>query len=196
MSSMRMSPARNPHSWHANRSDNGTTNLSGRQSPWAVSSSASIIAPAYPSSHGNFLKNIPSPKGEKSTALETDRGPQRGRRRREGRIEGKEKGERGNEMGRKEDNGERGGGGNSGVHRPHWQQQWQPAATPQILQSCWTSCSLHNRIRMNRPLPPSLPLVASSYGFILFTRRFYPPALRTASHRCLPLLPSLCSQPR
>lgn len=66
------------------------------------------------------------------------------------------------------------GGGNSGVHRPHWQQQWQPAATLQILQSCWTSCSLHNRIRMNRPLPPSLPLPASSHGFILFTRRFYP----------------------
>lgn len=38
-------------------------------------------------------------------------------------------------------------GSNSGIH----------LATPQILQSCWTSCSLHNRIRMNRPLPPSLP---------------------------------------
>lgn len=117
MSPMRMFPARNPHSWHANRSDNGTSNLSGRQSPWAVSSSASIIAPAYPSSDGNFLKNIPSPKGEKSTALETDRGPQRGKRRggkrgggkvetcREGRIEGKRKGRKRVEMGRKEDNG-------------------------------------------------------------------------------------------
>ncbi|KAK9296216.1 hypothetical protein QLX08_009714 [Tetragonisca angustula] len=111
MSSMRMFPARNPHSWHANRSDNGTTNLSGRQSPWAVSSSASIIAPAYPSSHGNFLKNIPSPKGEKSTALETDRGPQRGegewRSKRVERAEyrGKRKGrkmdERGEERGQR-----------------------------------------------------------------------------------------------
>jgi len=28
-----------------------------------------------------------------------------------------------------------------------------PEATPQIPPSCWTSCSLHNRIRMNRPSP-------------------------------------------
>lgn len=122
MSSMRMSPARNPHSWHANRSDNGTTNLSGRQSPWAVSSSASIIAPAYPSSHGNFLKNIPSPKGEKSTALETDRGLQRGREWRSKRVEraeyrGKRKGRKRDETGRKEDNGER------------WRKQWSTPAT-------------------------------------------------------------------
>lgn len=31
-----------------------------------------------------------------------------------------------------------------------------PEATPQIPPSCWTSCSLHNRIRMNRPRPPFL----------------------------------------
>jgi len=30
-----------------------------------------------------------------------------------------------------------------------------PEATPQIPPSCWTSCSLHNRIRMNR-LSPAL----------------------------------------
>lgn len=28
-----------------------------------------------------------------------------------------------------------------------------PEATPRIPPSCWTSCSLHNRIRMNRPSP-------------------------------------------
>ncbi|KAK1122743.1 hypothetical protein K0M31_009185 [Melipona bicolor] len=107
-----------------NKRHNGTTNLSGRQSPWAVSSSASIIAPAYPSSHGNFLKNIPSLKGEKSTALETDRGPQRGggqgwRSKRVERTEyrGKRKGRKRDETGRKEDNGGR------------WRKQWSTPAT-------------------------------------------------------------------
>lgn len=33
------------------------------------------------------------------------------------------------------------------------------AATPQIPPSCWTSCSLHNRIRMNRPSPTRLLLL-------------------------------------
>lgn len=35
------------------------------------------------------------------------------------------------------------------------------AATPQIPPSCWTSCSLHNRIRMNRPSPTRLLLLVS-----------------------------------
>lgn len=51
-------------------------------------------------------------------------------------------------------------------------------ATPQIPPSCWTSCSLHNRIRMNRP-SPVLPVFsfssASSFSvpislFIFFSR--------------------------
>lgn len=82
-----------------------------------MSSPASIIAPAYPSGHGNFLKNIPSPKGEKSTALETDRGPGGASGMcREGQIEGK-KGKKRDEKGRKEDNGER------------WRKQWSTPAT-------------------------------------------------------------------
>lgn len=48
-----------------------------------------------------------------------------------------------------------------------------PEATPQIPPSCWTSCSLHNRIRMNRPSPalssPSPP-PSPSFLFILFSR--------------------------
>lgn len=75
----------------------------------------------YPSGHGNFLKNIPSPKGEKSTAQ---------RRQIEGRwlvkvtervLQTEKGGQPAEGRGQR-----RGGGGNSGVHRPHWQQQWQP----------------------------------------------------------------------
>lgn len=47
-----------------------------------------------------------------------------------------------------------------------------PEATPQIPPSCWTSCSLHNRIRMNRPSPAlsSLSLLLLlSFLFILFS---------------------------
>lgn len=50
-----------------------------------------------------------------------------------------------------------------------------PEATLQILPSCWTSCSLHNRIRMNRPSPAlvllfSIFLVHYASLFILFSR--------------------------
>lgn len=84
-----------------------------------------------------------------------------------GRIQQESKGERCDEEKGGTQRGGRGGGGwreqrrerntghigsNSGIH----------LATPQILQSCWTSCTLHNRIRMNRPLPPSPPPPPSS----------------------------------
>lgn len=50
-----------------------------------------------------------------------------------------------------------------------------PEATPQIPPSCWTSCSLHNRIRMNRPSPAlvllfSILLLHYASLFILFSR--------------------------
>lgn len=50
-----------------------------------------------------------------------------------------------------------------------------PEATPQIPPSCWTSCSLHNRIRMNRPSPAlvllfSIFLLHYASLFILFSR--------------------------
>lgn len=61
----------------------------------------------------------------------------------------------------KQKRGQRGGGGN--VVRSHIGSDTSnpEAATPQILPSCWTSCSLHNRIRMNRPSPARLLLLFS-----------------------------------
>lgn len=49
--------------------------------------------------------------------------------------------------------GQRGGGGNAVRSHIGSDTSNPEAATPQILPSCWTSCSLHNRIRMNRPSP-------------------------------------------
>lgn len=169
-----------------------------------VVAAATIIAV-----HGNFLKNIPSLKGEKSTpALRRRRDRGKGRRRRRARKgeKGREriqqqesKGERCAEERKERDIGEKRRRARKGGRRERWVEGTAEytghigsnsgihLATPQILQSCWTSCSLHNRIRMNRPLPPSTPSLpplpspsfpSSSHGFILFTRRFYP-ALRT-----------------
>lgn len=102
-----------------------------------VVAAATIIAV-----HGNFLKNIPSPKGEKSTPAlrrrnaEGKRGGGGGRgREREFNKSRKEKDVRGEKGVQGEKEGEeRGrrtvGGGNSGVHRPHWQQQWHPPSHP------------------------------------------------------------------
>lgn len=42
-----------------------------------------------------------------------------------------------------------------------------PEATPQIPPSCWTSCSLHNRIRMNRPSPALSSLSTPSPSCLL-----------------------------
>lgn len=58
------------------------------------------------------------------------------------------------------------------------------AATPQILPSCWTSCSLHNRIRMNRP---SRPLLLVN---VLLLRRFLCLSLSLSSLAGVPLHPS------
>lgn len=69
-----------------------------------------------------------------------------------------------------------------------------PEATPQIPPSCWTSCSLHNRIRMNRPSPGLSPPSPSRLLVYTLLALFGPlPRLPSASClrrlSCFPLLP-------
>lgn len=76
-----------------------------------------------------------------------------------------------------------------------------PEATPQIPPSCWTSCSLHNRIRMNRPSPLSFSS-ASSFSIMppcLYSSRAFrariPPSSSVASRFFLDALLALSSSP-
>lgn len=62
-----------------------------------------------------------------------------------------------------------------------------PEATPQIPPSCWTSCSLHNRIRMNRPSPALSSLSTLSLSCLLVY------TLLALFELVFPLFPSLPS---
>lgn len=73
----------------------------------------------------------------------------------------------------KQKRGQRGGGGNAVRSHIGSDTSNPEAATPQILPSCWTSCSLHNRIRMNRPSPARLLLLFS----LLSSFSILPPCL-------------------
>lgn len=83
---------------------------------------------------------------------------------------------RGGEGGRAEKENNGGGGGTR--FRSHiGSDTSNPEATLQIPPSCWTSCSLHNRIRMNRPSPApvllfTIFLLHFASLFILSSRAF------------------------
>lgn len=90
----------------------------------------------------------------------------------------------------KQKRGQRGGGGNAVRSHIGSDTSNPEAATPQILPSCWTSCSLHNRIRMNRPSPARLLLLFSPLSsFSVLPLVYTLPAPLGSPHPSLLFLP-------